>query len=161
MKTTKIFPIYAPAQKNKYYDKTTINFKEAYGRGGVYIIFKLFRSGSIQPVYVGSSVDAGKQCIRHFYKYKDAKFKDESGAVYNKNGQYRTSFEDQKRNFKFFVKFYLWDKTKDLTISDKEEIGNKEADLIKRLEPKYNRNLKTSIDDLNGYKGNSVINCST
>ena len=45
------------------------------------------------------------------------------------------------------MKFYLWDKTENLTESDREEIAKKEADLISRLEPKYNRNLKTSLEE--------------
>ena len=147
MKTTKIFPVFIPYKIGSSYDRTTKNFKEGYNKAGVYIIFKLFRPGKIEPVYVGSSKNVGKTFSMPVYPYKDAKFFDvETGGKYNKNGQYRTSFADQKRNFKFFVKFYFFSDSDDLTENIKQQIAEKEYNLISKLEPKYNRNLKTSAD---------------
>jgi len=151
MKTTKIFPVFIPKQKSgRTYDSKTPNFKEAYKQAGVYVIFKLYRSGRIEPVYVGKGLNAGQCCARHFYSYND-KYqnkstirKDETGAKYNQEtGQYRTSFEDEKKITKFFVKFYLWGENP--TDQEKEEISNKEENLINILQPKYNVNLKTGI----------------
>lgn len=147
MISTKIFPVFIPYKTGSSYDRTTKNFKEGYNKAGVYVIFKLFRAGKIEPVYVGKSVNIGKQALRKFYPYKDAKFFDvETGGRYNKNGQYRTSFSDQKRNFKFFVKFYIYGYTDNLTEKIKNEIAEKEFSLISKLEPKYNRNLKSAAD---------------
>lgn len=147
MKSTKIFPVFVPYKTGSIYDRTTKNFKEGYNKAGVYVIFKLFRAGKIEPVYVGSSKNVGKQALRKFYPYKDAKFFDvETGGRYNKNGQYRTSFAEQKRNFKFFVKFYFFSDSDKMTENIKEQIAEKEYNLISKLEPKYNRNLRTSAD---------------
>lgn len=141
MKKTEIFPIFYPIGA-KYYDKTTPEFKEAYGRPGVYIIFRL-KQGGIFPIYVGKGKDAGRSCIRHFYYYNDTEEKkggrkDEIG-IYNKNYQYRTSFETEKNKAKFFVKFYF--------IDDEDKRGQKEWDLIKALGPKYNVNLNPNRPD--------------
>jgi len=147
MVTTKIFPVFVPYKTGQQNDKTTKNFKSGYNKAGVYVIFKLFKSGKIEPVYVGSSKNVGKQAIRKFYPYKDAKFFDvETGGRYNKDGQYRTSFSDQKRNFKFFVKFYIYSDSDKMTETIKNEIAEKEYNLISKLEPRYNRNLKTAAD---------------
>jgi hypothetical protein len=51
MKKTEIFPIFYPIGA-KYYNKTTPEFKEAYGKPGVYIIFRM-KQNDILPVYVG------------------------------------------------------------------------------------------------------------
>jgi hypothetical protein len=141
MKKTNIFPIFYPIGA-KYYDKTTPEFKEAYGRPGVYIIFRM-KQNDILPVYVGQGKDAGKACLRHFYYYNDTEQKrggrkDEIGVL-NKNFQYRTSFENEKKSSKFFVKFYF--------IDDPKKRDKKESDLIEALSPKYNLNLNPNRPD--------------
>ena len=137
---TKIFPVFAPIQKKgRTYDKMTKDFREAYNRPGVYIIFKSVK-GEFSPIYVGkSNTNAGKSAARHFYRYNDKKTKDERGEK-NANFQYRTSFENEKKTAKFLVKFYLWPEGK-TTEKERDEIGEKEADLIRKLSPKYNRDL--------------------
>ena len=142
MKKTEIFPIFYPIGA-KYYNKTTPEFKEAYGKPGVYIIFRM-KQNDILPVYVGKGKDAGKAWLRHFYYYNDTEQKkggrkDEIGIFSSKAGQYRTSFETEKRSAKFFVKFYF--------IDDEKKRGKKEMDLIEALSPKYNLNLNPNKPD--------------
>ena len=142
MRTTKIFPIYAPVQpKGRTYDKKTPNFLEAYGKCGVYVMFTM-RGLRLTPVYVGSAKDAGTQAARHLYPYKDAKIRGEEGELYNQNGQLRTSFADSKKNTKYFVKFYLYGDSSEAD-SYKDKYMGKEQELIRKLAPKYNTNLKT------------------
>jgi len=142
MRTTKIFPIYAPIQpKGRTYDKKTLDFKEAYGQCGVYMFF-IKRGIKIIPLYVGSAKDVGTQAARHLYPYNDAKIRGEDGEMFNQNGQLRTSFADSKSSQKYFVKFYLYGNS-DSSETYKDAYKGKEADLIKRLSPKYNVNLKT------------------
>jgi hypothetical protein len=141
MKKTNIFPIFYPIAPGKY-DRTTPEFKEAYNKPGVYIIFRM-KENDIIPVYVGKGINAGKACLRHFYYYNDTEQKkggrkDEKG-VFNKNYQYRTSFEKEKYKNKFFVKFYF--------IDDEKKRGEKEMSLIEALGPKYNVNLNPNRPD--------------
>lgn len=142
MKKTNIIPIFYPNPKTKYYDKTTPEFREQYGKPGVYIIFRLKKSG-IFPIYVGSSFsNVAKRAIRHFYKYNDIIGKDENG-YYNDSGRYRVSFYNEKlqTGAKFFVKFYIYEK------GEEEKIKNKEEDLINKLGPKYNTYLNPNYPD--------------
>lgn len=140
MKKTNIFPIFYPTSPAKY-DRTTPEFKQAYNKPGVYVIFRM-KENDILPVYVGSSKNnAGKSCIRHFYRYNDVINKDERGE-YNKDFQYRVSFHREKRQTKFFVKFYLFPDD-----TDPETVMRKEQSLIEALAPKYNINLKTGKPD--------------
>lgn len=141
MKKTNIFPIFYPISAAKY-DRTTPEFREAYGRPGVYVIFRL-KQNDILPVYVGQGKDSAKACLRHFYYYNDTEAKrggrkDEIGIL-NKNFQYRTSFEQEKKTSKFFVKFYF--------IEDENKRNEKEAELIEDLGPKYNVNLNPNRPD--------------
>jgi hypothetical protein len=142
MRTTKIFPVFAPIQpRGRAYDKKTPNFREAYGQGGVYIIFK--KQGlNLIPVYVGSSRDAGQQCARKFYPYKDV-VRNIDGDLFNAEYRQRVSFSEQKKQSKFFVKFYLYGPSDTIGEEQRKEIFEKEYSLIRKLGPKYNTNLKT------------------
>lgn len=145
MKKTNIFPIFYPIG-GRTYDKTTPEFKQAYNKPGVYMIFRL-QPGGIMPIYCGKGENAGKACIRHFYYYNDIEQKkgggkDEEGNFYNKKGQYRVSFENEKRTVKFFVKFWLFPEGTDM-----EKVKKKESEIIKAVGPKYNINLKTGKPD--------------
>lgn len=142
MKKTNIFPIFYPIAPAKY-DRTTPEFREAYGRPGVYVIFRM-KQNDILPVYVGQGKDSAKACLRHFYYYNDIEQKrggrkDETGIFSTKAGQYRTSFEQEKKIYKFFVKFYF--------IDDEDKRNEKEAELIEDLAPKYNVNLNPNRPD--------------
>jgi hypothetical protein len=144
MKKTNIIPIFYPNPKTKYYDKTTPEFREQYGKPGVYVIFRVKQEKGIIPIYVGkSNSDAAKRAIRHFYKYNDIKGKDEKGTPYNNEGRYRVSFHEDKikPSIKFFVKFYIFESGKE------KEIQQKEEELIKKLGPQYNVYLNPNYPD--------------
>jgi hypothetical protein len=144
MKETIIFPVLMPIQKpGRTYDKKSPNFRAAYGKSGVYIIFKQTQRG-LETMYIGSSKDAGRQCARKFYPFKDIIGKEEINpslfAGYNAEGRSRVTFADQKKNAKFFVKFFLYGDTKEITEATRKKIYDKEYILIKQLQPKYNSN---------------------
>jgi hypothetical protein len=61
-------------------------------------------------------------------------------AGYNAEGRSRVTFADQKKNAKFFVKFFLYGDTKEITEATRKKIYDKEYILIKQLQPKYNSN---------------------
>lgn len=145
-KKTPIFAIYTPPQKGATYDKTTKNFRELYNKGGVYVIFKKEKRGNIRAVYVGKSrSNAAKSCLRHFYFYNDARKRAETAG----EGQIRVSFEKEKSDpKKFFVMFVYLDKPgEQVTEAEAERISEKEKELIAKLQPIFNTDLKTGEID--------------
>lgn len=144
MTETIIFPVLMPIQKQgRTYDKKSPEFKKAYGKAGVYIIFKQTPRG-LETMYIGSSKDAGRQCARKFYPFKDIINKEEINpglfAGYNAEGRSRVTFADQKKSARFFVKFFLYGDSGEINDSTRTKIYNKEYSLIKQLQPKYNSN---------------------
>lgn len=145
-KKTPIFAIYTPPRKGATYDKTTKNFRELYNKGGVYCIFKRMKSGKISAIYIGSSTSsAAKSCLRHFYFYNDARDRAKTAG----GGALRVSFEKEKADPKrFFVMFVYIDKpAKELTADEKTKIEDKEKELVQKLQPIFNTNLKTGKFD--------------